>query len=97
MPVIWKFEIPLPHYSGRVVSIPLPGLSRLLSVGEQAGGLYVWALCEDPLRPRDPWAFRVVMTGEQIPDDAVIGDFLGTVVFGLLVVHVFAHRQIGLV
>jgi hypothetical protein len=83
---IWKF-----HIEGERATTPLG--SKILSVGQQAGRLVVWALV-DTLEPGfEEHVFNVVSTGD-MRTPAELGEFLGTVQFPSgFVQHVF-HKEV---
>lgn len=89
--VIWKFPI---DPQGEFV-VKAPTSLRVLSTGVQGGQPFFWA----SLNPKDPeyiFKFRVVMTGEDFPDDVADPDFWrfhGTLQLmsgiGPIVIHLF--------
>lgn len=86
--VIWKFGLT----TEREQSVPMPTGARILSVGQQQGGLMLWALCDPNVEFSDRHVY-VVATGS-FADMAKVGaaDFKGTVQMpGGLVWHIFAE------
>jgi len=81
--VVQKFELPL----GRNVTVDLPMGSRLLHVGIQEEGLFIWAFV-DPERPKEPRSFTVIRTGDPISWQAATFH-IGTVICNAWVWHVF--------
>ena len=61
--VIWKYPLRL----GFTQTLSLPEDAQLLSVGEQEGTLYLWALV-DPSEPLEHLKFAVYATGEAISE-----------------------------
>lgn len=83
---IYKYPLPV----GPRPIVTMPQKARILSVQNQRGALCVWAAV-NPTGLNIKRGFTVLPTGLLIPDDATLGDFLGTVQFngGELVFHVF--------
>lgn len=82
---VWKFELT----SMGPCSLLMPEGAEILTIGEQGGGLHLWARVntEAPLEERRFW---VAGTGHSVPGDPEI-PYLGTAFFagGALVWHVF--------
>jgi hypothetical protein len=89
MGVVWKYSLP----PEPVAEIEMPASALVLHVAAQGhNDLCVWAHVEQDRRPCLR-RFYLVMTGEQVPDDA--GRYLGTghLRDGSFVVHVFAEQD----
>lgn len=69
---IWKFGLP-PH--PRAI-VEMPAGAEVLSVAEQKGIVYVWALVDQTAK-RVPRLISCYLTGDDVPEDP--GRFLGTV------------------
>lgn len=78
---IYKYEL---HPS--IPEVDLPEGAKVLSAGEQGGGIVVWALV-DPEAERVPRRISIYGTGHEVPADP--GTFVQTVFVGPLVFHVF--------
>lgn len=93
--VIYRYRLPITDRP----RLQLPEGARVLSVGpprDDRDELDLWALIDarnDTLLGRVPVDFRIVGTGNPMPEDAE--DFIGTVVThrGSLVWHVFGVRS----
>ena len=68
-------------------TIELPFKSTILSVDNQHGVLCLWALV-DPEYSKKKTRIIIVGTGQPLPD-SFIGTFVGTVIVGPLIWHVF--------
>lgn len=85
---IWKYALLITKHQ----TITLPKGARILSVAEQGGVLYCWALVDRDELGRDDRRIAIIGTDH---DAQVIGDatarFIGTVLMhaGALVWHVF--------
>jgi hypothetical protein len=71
---IWKFPLE-PDRAGVAVPI-MPSIRQPLSVGEQAGGIVLWAAV-DPSKFQEPVRHFIVPTGAELPVTAAY--FRGTV------------------
>lgn len=72
MKTIYKYEVP-----SRGFATMMPEGARILSVGEQGGGMFVWAIVDSEQSPTVPRRLRVYGTGHPMPDEP--GKFLGTI------------------
>lgn len=92
MKEIWKFLLLTCDWQ----QVPIPALGTILSVGQQHGGLCLWAVV-DPDAPRIYRTIWIVGTGRPMPDEAINGRFLGTVQIdfhgSLRVWHIFEERN----
>lgn len=85
--VIWKYELQITDYQ----DIHVPEGARLLSIHNQHDVLCIWVYC-DPERKTETWTFQIFGTGQTIdPHEGYGMAFVGTVVMGLFVWHVFKH------
>lgn len=82
---IWKFVI---GKANDVVNVGMPKDAKILSVAMQAGQLCLWALVE-PRAELTMRAIRVIGTGWDLADDIKKAAFIGTVLDGAFVWHVF--------
>jgi hypothetical protein len=80
--VIWKFRLPSPD----IPVLMLPVDAEILDVQMQHGEPVMWVLA-DPDAPREPRAFRWLLTGESTGLPAV--RYVATVQFGAFVLHLF--------
>jgi len=85
-PRIWKFPLPLED----LVEVSMPKDSRILSLACQDGQICMWAKC-DPDAPKVTRKFVIAGTGHPLPFG--LGEFIGTVLMGPLVWHVFEFNQ----
>ena len=86
MTMICKYELPV----GNHITLMLPRGTKILSVGRQKQGLYIWAM--EPTGEMESRNFRVIGTGQPLNDiDIAHLIHLGTVHFreSSLVWHVF--------
>lgn len=86
--VIWKYELEIKDLQ----HVDMPYGAKILSVANQNGNLCMWASV-DPSAEK-MWRFvEIIGTGHLIPTD-LNGEriFIGTVVIGSLVWHVFERR-----
>lgn len=86
MKTIWKFS--LSHLERNEIKVPRG--SKLLSVQVQCGRLFVWVLVGEKEASKCDYRTKVVSvygTGFDVPDDP--GRFVGTIVDGEFVWHVF--------
>lgn len=84
MKVIWKYELEVTD----VQRVAMPEGARLLSVQAQGAAPMLWALVDS----RAPIADRmigIVGTGNPAPDDDVDAVYVGSVMCGAFVWHVF--------
>lgn len=88
MKKIWKYPLPI---SGLPV-IPMQRGARVLSVDVQHGKAQVWALV-DPEAPTELRKFRVVETGHPLEEEIASMRFIGTVLLGFLVWHIFEWSE----
>lgn len=88
MKTIYKYR--LPYEQSNEFSIVMPENARILHVGMQGAGAYVWALV-DTNRTPVPTMFEVYGTGEKIEPGTGGLDYVGTFMpnDGALVFHVF--------
>lgn len=82
--VIWKSQL---KWMGGQQTLKLPSGAEMLCVREQNGKLCVWYRC-NPRQPLMWHTFTIAGTGQE----AVEGDYLGTVMLDALVLHVFINR-----
>jgi len=82
MTTIYKYPLEVTD----VQSLELPKGYEILSVGEQGGGLVMWAEV-DPEQPLYQARIRIVGTGQ--PISPVDRQFIGTVQIGMMAWHVF--------
>lgn len=85
MASVWKFQV----NTADEVETRMPRGARVLSVGEQRGVVYIWALV-DPAEPTEPRRFRIAGTGHSVAPEH-IANFVGAfhMMGGNLVFHVF--------
>lgn len=81
--VIWKYELALKGEQ----TISLPQGAEILSVGVQAGGIFIWAMVQ-PDAPIENRTLEIAGTGTPI-DPGVARKFIGTVQQGSFVWHAF--------
>ena len=84
MRTIWKF--PLEITDDAIIEIP--GLIRLLSVADQDGTLTLWAAVR-PHLPKEMVHISIRGTGQ--PFDGLEGAFIGSVLMGPFVWHVYGR------
>jgi len=80
---IWKYQLQITDE--QIISVPAG--SRPISVAEQNGKLCMWAIVGSNRSAK--MRIQVVGTGNPMPD---VGDYIGTVVMGKFVWHVFAEE-----
>lgn len=68
--------------------VSMPRGAKVLSVGVQGDGVFMWALIPQLSHLSEPRRFLVVGTGHLWPLTA-FGPFIGTVFLGALMFHVF--------
>lgn len=85
---IYKYEIPFPKDDEAGVVVHMPRNARVLSVGEQQGEIFAWALVE-PGAEMQPRRFWIHGTGHPVSECVLTKHFLGTVHVRTLVFHVF--------
>ena len=88
---ILKYTVPWSTDSPTMVAeIDMPRGARILSTAAQDGNIRVWALTDHVQALSETRRVQVLGTGWQVPEDALDGyDFLGTVLIGELVWHVW--------
>lgn len=69
---IYKYEVPPPPLGSRISDVVLPRRATILSAGTQDEKLYIWALGDVQGEPRH-YAFKVIGTGDEIPDGELDG------------------------
>jgi hypothetical protein len=86
---IYKYAIPFPKDDEKGVVVQMPRNARVLSVGEQNGEIFAWALVES--QEMEPRRFWIHGTGHPVSNHVTATHFLGTVhMRGVaLVFHVF--------
>lgn len=89
MTKIHKYELEITDH--QTLSMPLG--ATILSVDQQAGTLYLWAEV-DPTNPKSDRHFDVIGTGNPISTKAACRRFVGTVVIGAFVWHVFERIDV---
>ena len=83
--VIWKFELELTGMQ----ELTMPEGAQLLSVANQNGNVYLWAMV-DPKKEKRRRYIEIVGTGNQMSVDMGIErKFIGTAVVDPFVGHVF--------
>lgn len=83
--VIWKYVLEITDRQ----TLVMPAGAELLSVANQNGRLCLWALA-DPSKEKVPRCIEIVGTGNPIPTNPEeIRKFVGTVIIGPFVWHVF--------
>lgn len=91
MKTIYKYQIVTANSMHQ--KIPMPEGAVILSVGEQGGGVFVWALV-DTDSPPEGRSFSVFGTGQPLPSnfdlEAMAQAHIGTVQQGPFVWHIFA-------
>lgn len=89
MRTIWKYQLDrsMPDEVG-IVKINIPAGAQFLTVHEQDGGVYMWALV-DGEHPLMPYEFYVTGTGWTLPEGCQITNYLGTAHVPPFVWHVF--------
>ena len=88
---VFKYEIPIEDEP--MVRLPVGAL--LLSVGNQAEKLFLWALVDPAVTATVRRYFRVAGTGHEITEANSLA-FIGTVQFhgGALIFHVFERHDL---
>jgi len=84
MTTIWKYELEITDEQ----VIEIPRLSTILSVANQGGKLCLWVEV-DPSQRTVARHFLIVGTGHPITVDANLRRFIGSVLIGPFVWHVF--------
>lgn len=86
---IWKFNLEIADEP----TIDMPLGTHVLSVGEQNGGVFVWAHVPVPEAKTEKRHFFVIGTGNPIPWTLSDATFIGTVQANGFVWHVFDQRS----
>lgn len=81
---IYKYEVPMSHNA----DIEMPEKFTVLSVHNQNNNITMWALVETT-SPTKVQHFKVFGTGFDLPKGTNDMDFVGTVIIGQYVWHVF--------
>lgn len=82
---IYKYEVPIES----MPQIEMPHHAKPLSIGFQDGILMLWAIVDPDKYPIVSRKFRLLMTGEILPDTKYIGEFIGAVSKNGIVMHLF--------
>lgn len=82
--IIYKYQFALVESQ----YVAMPGGAEVLSTGLQNGIITIWAKV-DPNNPSVAYAFHIVGTGGEVPDNT---EFIGTVQQDRFVWHVFQGR-----
>lgn len=74
---VWKFPAPASFGADGTFMVLMPAGSVPVSCQQQRGDLMIWAMVA-PKEPQRGHRFRIVMTGEEFPQEH-LGKFLATV------------------
>lgn len=66
----------------------MPATARVIHVGTQEGGLFLWAIVH-PQAPHEDHTFAIVGTGWDMPENCSAENYVGTVHVGSFVWHIF--------
>ncbi len=86
---IWKFNLEVEDTQ----IIYMPKGAKILSVGLQQPDLCLWALVDTAETVQEDVFIEVYGTGNPITNNMQLRDFIGTVVAGRFVWHVFVLRN----
>jgi hypothetical protein len=87
---VFKYEIPIEDEP----TVRLPRGAGILSVGQQNGGLFLWALVDPSVTETERRVFRIAGTGHEIAEAEGLS-FIGTVFMcgSALVFHIFEREE----
>ena len=86
---VYKYELKL---TGEQV-IQIPGCYKILDVKIVGRGLFIWAMV-DPDGKKKNMKFYICGTGNLMPKDISMCSYVGTVLDGVLVWHIFCRETI---
>lgn len=89
------FKYPLEITDEQIIELPIE--AKVLSVGEQNGGLFLWAIIDTEKTQTRKYKFLIVGTGNEMPEaaDNELHRFIGTVQIKPYVWHVFEVENLN--